>query len=66
MTAVRGLLSRVQRLEDLRAPHRSFFAKHYGSFEAFEEKIRAEIEAGALDADFPLVHLARWEREGLV
>jgi len=65
MAAVRELLARVQRIEVARQPRTSFIAKSWGSFEAFEAQIRAEMEAGALDRDFPLPHLERWEREKL-
>lgn len=65
MAAVRGMLARLQRLEVACHPRKSPIAKGWGSFEAFAEQIRAEIDAGALDRDFPLTHLERWEREGV-
>lgn len=65
MAGVRGLLARVQRIEVARQPRMSAIARAYGSFDAFAEKIRGEIEAGMLDRDFPLQHLERWEREKL-
>lgn len=65
MPSPRTLLSRVARLEVARAPKRSRIALAFGSFDAFEERVRQEMEAGALDRDFPLPHLERWEREGL-
>ncbi|WP_413874451.1 hypothetical protein [Albidovulum sp.] len=65
MAAIRGMLARLQRLEAARQPRKSPIAKGWGSFEAFAEQILAEIETGALDRDFPLPHLERWEREQL-
>lgn len=66
MSGVRGLLTRVRKVEDARKPPKSRFDLMFGSFDVFEAQIRAEIEAGALDRDFPLPHLERWYREGLV
>lgn len=65
MAAIRGMLARLQRVEVACQPRKSPIAKGWGSFEAFAEQIRAEIDAGALDRDFPLPHLERWEREGI-
>jgi hypothetical protein len=65
MLSTRTLLNRVARLEAARAPKLSRIARAYGSFDAFAEQIRAEVEVGVLDRDFPLPHLERWEREGL-
>ena len=65
MSSARSLLNRVARLEYARAPKLSRIARAYGSFEAFAEQMRQEMAAGALDRDFPLPHLERWEREGL-
>lgn len=66
MLRVRGLLTRVRKVEDARKPPKSRFDLMFGGFEVFESKVRSEIEAGALDRDFPLPHLERWYREGLV
>ena len=66
MASPRALLARVARLEHARRPKLSRIARAYGSFDAFAEQVRAEIEAGALDRDFPLIQLERWEREGLM
>lgn len=49
MPAVRSLLKRVARLEQVKAPATSPFERAYGSLEAFEEMVRAEINAGKLD-----------------
>lgn len=65
MAAVRGLLTRVQRIEVARQPRKSRIALAWGSFEAFADQVRREMEAGALDRDFPLTELERWERERL-
>ena len=65
MPSARTLLNRVARLEAARAPKFSRIARAYGSFDAFADQVRAEIEAGVLDRDFPLTHLERWEREQL-
>lgn len=64
MPDVRGMLARVRRIEAQRTAPRSPFVLAYGSFEAFAEQVRSEIAAGALDRDFPLPHLERWERDG--
>ncbi|OOY11367.1 hypothetical protein BMG00_16745 [Thioclava marina] len=65
MSSARSLLTRVARLEAARAPKLSRIAKAYGSFDAFAEQVRRDMEAGVLDRDFPLPHLERWEREKL-
>lgn len=65
MAGVRGLLTRVARLEAARAPAASPIAAAFGSFDAF--LAWADEQAGALDPlDFPVVvHcLRRWERDG--
>lgn len=66
MASPRALLARVARLEYARQPKLSRIARVYGSFDAFAEKVKQEIEAGALDREFPLTELERWEREGLI
>lgn len=58
-------MARVARLEYARRPRLSRIAAAYGSFEAFAEQVRQEMAAGALDRDFPLPELERWEREKL-
>jgi hypothetical protein len=47
--SVRSLLTRVQRLEQARAPVRSPIERWYGSLEAFEDETRAAVDAHALD-----------------
>lgn len=64
--SVRGMLARVQRLEQSRF-QRSPFALAFGSLDAFAADCETDMFAGRLDrADFPVVlHcLARWERDG--
>jgi len=67
------MLTRVPRLEQARAPT-SPFVRAYGSFEAFADFVRAEVEAGLIDrrdmlgADGNggvLRALLRWDREGM-
>lgn len=62
--SVRGLLVRVRKLEQARMPRPSPFVRLFGSFATFEAKCRDEMAEGALDRDFPLEALARWERDG--
>ena len=67
MAGVRSMLSRVQRLEQARAPAISPFARAYGSFDAFVAHCEANMAAGLLDTrDFPVVlHcLRQWESDG--
>jgi len=73
MSGVKGLLSRVAKLEAARAGTRSPFVRHFGSFEAFEDQTRAEVDAGKLDRidmlgangdGGVLGCLRRWERDG--
>lgn len=64
--STRALLSRVQRLEQARAPVISPIVRGFGSFDAFAADCEADIAAGKLDSrDFPIIiqSLARWERE---
>ena len=63
MAAVRAMLTRVAKLEAAHQPRQSHFVRAYGSFEAFEAQCR-EMAAGALDRDFPIDALARWEADG--
>ncbi|MFD1344816.1 hypothetical protein ACFQ4E_20470 [Litorisediminicola beolgyonensis] len=65
MDIARTLLNRFARLEAARAPKLSRIARAYCGFVAFAEQVRAEIAAGVLDRDFPLMELQRWEREKL-
>ncbi|AZQ66055.1 hypothetical protein EF888_02295 [Silicimonas algicola] len=74
MGSARALLARVARLEDARRPRLSRIARAYGSFDAFEARIRVEAEAGGLDridwlgekGDGGVLRcLRRWEEEGL-
>lgn len=72
MSAIRSMLTRVQRLEQARRAPRSLIEASYGSLEAWEDQVRAEVEAGKLDridmlgADGNggvLAAVARWHRE---
>ena len=61
------MLTRVRRLEQVRAPVLSPIIQAFGSFEAFTAWTEEQVEAGALDSrDMPVVVrcLARWERDG--
>ena len=49
MSNVRALLTRVAKLEAARATPRSPFELSYGSLAAFEDVVRAEVNAGKLD-----------------
>lgn len=62
MTAVRGMLARVAKLEAARRPRPSPFADAFGSFDAFRAKVLADMESGTLGTDFPLPELESWER----
>ncbi|MQB43027.1 hypothetical protein DXT94_13900 [Rhizobium sp. ICMP 5592] len=67
MASVGSMLSRVRRLETARATPVSPFAKAYGSFEAFESEVQADIDTGNLDRmDMPIILtcLRRWEGDG--
>ena len=46
MSGVRGLLTRVRKVEDARKPPTSRFDMVYGSFEVFEEQIRSLQQPG--------------------
>ena len=65
MASARTLLNRVAKLEYARQRPKSRIELAFGSFDSFAEQVRAEVGAGALDRDFPLVELERWEREKL-
>lgn len=74
MSAVRGMLARVQRIQGARKPRQSRIVRAFGSFASFEAQIRAEVEAGSLDridmlggsGDGGVLRcLRRWEEEGL-
>lgn len=58
MTVARGLLARVAKLEAARRPRPSPF----GDFDAFAERVRADMAAGKLGEDFPLAAIASWHR----
>jgi hypothetical protein len=67
MASVGSMLSRVRRLEGARAAPVSPFAQVYGSIEAFEAEVQADINAGKLDrVDMPIILacLRRWEGDG--
>jgi hypothetical protein len=49
MQNVRALAERVRRLEAARAAPKSPLDLIYGSFDAFAQKMRADVEAGRLD-----------------
>ena len=70
MASVHSLTSRIARLEARRKKTRSPIETAYGSHEAFEEKVQADILAGKLDTlEMPMVlaALRRWQsdRHGL-
>jgi hypothetical protein len=48
--SVRAMLARVQRLEQARRAPRSPIEAAYGSLEAWEASVLADVEAGKLDA----------------
>lgn len=60
MAAVRGMLTRVAKLEAARQPRLSPFAP----FEKFEAQCRNEMAEGKLAKDFPIDALAKWETDG--
>lgn len=49
MAGVDAMLRRVQRLEQARAAPRTPFELACGSFDAFADQVRADVEAGKLD-----------------
>ncbi len=65
MAGVRSMLTRVRRLEAARTMV-SPFQRAFGSVEAFEDTVRAGVDAGALDrrdmADV-LACVQRWHRD---
>lgn len=66
MASVQSLLSRVARLEVRSRQPRSPIEIAYGSHDAFEDKVQADILAGKLDkVEMPLVlaALRRWQLE---
>lgn len=68
MANVRGMLARVRRLEAARQGPRSPFAQLYGSFDAYVERVQAQIGPDGLDrTDMPIVLncLRRWETDGV-
>lgn len=61
------MLARVQRLEQVRRPT-SPFELDYGSLDAFEAEVWADINAGKLDStDMPVVlgAIRRWHSDGV-
>lgn len=75
MASALALLNRVARLEVARQPRKSRIALAFGSFDAFEEQVRQEVEAGSLDridmlgetGDGGVLRcLRQWEAAGLV
>jgi hypothetical protein len=68
MGSIRSLLTRVERLEQMKAAPRSPFEEAFGSLEAWEADWQASIDAGAIcSVDGPVVMacIRRWHREGL-
>lgn len=68
MSAVRGLLTRVTRLEQARVVPRTPIELAYGSLEAWEAEVQADIDSGKADpVDMPLVlkSVRRWHTEKL-
>lgn len=68
MSGVRSLLSRVARLEQARAAPRSPFEAAYGSLDAFEAEVQADIAAGKLEPvgmAAVLTSIRKWHDEGL-
>jgi outer membrane murein-binding lipoprotein Lpp len=66
MASVHSLLSRVARLEMQRRKTRSPIQTAYGSYDAFEDKVKADVQAGKLDTvEMPMVlaALRRWQFE---
>ena len=53
MSNVRALLTRVAKLEQARATPKSPFELAFGSFEAFEDKVNADLLAKKLDGNPP-------------
>ena len=68
MSNVRALLTRVAKLEAARVTPKSPFELAFGSFDAFADKVNADIGAGKLDrVDGPLLLNAvlKWHRDRL-
>lgn len=66
MASVHSLRSRVARLEIQRKKTRSPIETAYGSYDAFEDKVQADILAGKLDTvEMPMVlaALRRWQSD---
>jgi hypothetical protein len=66
MADVRAMLKRVAALERARSAPRSPIEVWYGSLDAFEAKVQADMDAGALDRrDMPgvLAALRRWHTD---
>jgi hypothetical protein len=66
MSNVRALLTRVAKLEQARATPKTPFELAFGSFEAFEDKVNADLLAKKMDrVDGPLLLNAvrKWHRD---
>jgi hypothetical protein len=64
--SIRGLLTRVSRIETQRSPRPSLIEVWYGTFAAFEARVQADITAGKRDKiEMPMVlaALRRWQLE---
>ena len=61
MAAIRGMLTRLAKVEAARAPRQSPFAP----FDEFEARCRKEMAEGTLASDFPIDCLAMWETSGV-
>lgn len=65
MPGVRGLQKRLRRLEQRRSP-RTPIERWFGSLQAFEAQVQAEIEAGKtcrFDGPILIASIRRWHRE---
>ena len=68
MSSARAMLARVQKLETAGTAPQTPFQLAYGSLEAWEAEVQADIDAGKADpVDMPLVLqcVRRWHQEGL-
>ncbi len=66
MSGVRSMLARVAKLEAARIAPRSPFEVAFGSMDAFDDKVQADVAAGKLDGtDIAgvLAALHRWHRD---
>ncbi len=68
MPSVRGMLSRVAKLEAGRASGRSPIERWFGSMDAFEAEVRADMDAGKvdrIDMEGVLACLRSWHHKGV-